>query len=67
MSESLKRVTQSFIVLVVLLNLFIVMVFGNCLFWETIKANSATPPPNTFQWSKARACGCKQMADYFRR
>lgn len=61
------QATRAFIVFVVLLNLFIVMVFGNCLFWETVNANSVTPPPNEFQWSKARVCGCRQMADYFRR
>jgi hypothetical protein len=62
----MKRATEAFIVFVVMLNLFIVFVFGNCLLWETVNANSATPPPNTFQWSKARVCGCRKMADYFR-
>ena len=61
----MERATQLFIVVVFLINLFIVMVFGQCLFWETVKANSAiTPSPNVFQWAKARQCGCRQFADY---
>ena len=57
--------SYGFIVFVVIMNLLIVLVFGNCLILETIHANSSqTPPPNVFQWSKARACGCKQFADY---
>jgi len=66
-SPAIQWATQFFIVLVFIVNVFITIVFGQCLFWETIKANSAEPPPNRFQWSKARNCGCKQLADYFRR
>ena len=65
-SSVMNQATQFFILIIFLVNVFITIVFGQCLFFETMKANSAEPPPNVFQWSKARDCGCKQLADYFR-
>ena len=33
------------------------LTFANCLFWETVKANSHTKdPPQVLQWAKGREC-----------
>ena len=63
-SPELNQVTSFFVCFIFLMGLFVFIVFGQCLFWETVKANGANPPPNVFQWSKARVCGCEQMAEY---
>ena len=63
-SSVTERATGFFVCVVFLTGLFVFIVFAQCLFWETVKANGANPPPNVFQWSKARVCGCEQMADY---
>lgn len=50
---------------VFLTSALIAIIYFNCLFCETVKANSANPPPHKFQWSAA--CDCtERVLKYYR-
>ena len=62
--DRLMAASHVFIGVIFCINMFIVLVFANCLFWETVKANSAGSPENVFQWSRAGECFCETFAEY---
>jgi len=66
MNESpvMDQVTHFLLGSIFLISTFLILVFGNCLFLETLKANGAKPPPNVFQWQPAKACTCDVLASY---
>jgi hypothetical protein len=54
---------------VILAVTFLFIVFLNCVFWETVRANSyINPPPQKFQWEAGKECSCgvlRAYASYF--
>jgi len=49
---------------VVLAVFFLFLVFANCTFWETIKANGRINPPHKFQWEAGKECSCGVLRTY---